>query len=89
MTNTPLYTLTEAMEAKDSIVSTVEFAFFTALADITDAGGTPDIGSVTGGAMAPHRGRHELIVALVERLLYDDDLVLYPAEKPESQGSST
>lgn len=88
MTDLPKYTLTEAMEAKDSLVSGIEFAFFTALADLTDRNHTIDVGPVDGGAMTPHQGRHELIFALVERLLYDDDIVLHPAT-PKSQGSST
>jgi hypothetical protein len=88
MSESPKYTLTEAMEAKDSLVSTIEFAFFTALSDLTDRSLPVDVGPVNGGGLTPHLGRHELIVALVERLLYDEDIVLYPAD-PKSQGSGS
>jgi hypothetical protein len=85
----PKYTLMEAQEAKDSLVSVIEFAFFTALSDQTDRGIVPDVGPVVGGGMVSHQGRHELIVALVDRLLYDEDLVLYPAPKPAGSGDAS
>ena len=81
MTDLPKYTLTEAMQAKRSLVSVIEFAFFTALADLSDRGSVPDVGPVDGGGLTPHSGRHELIEALVDRLLFDDDLVIYPNPK--------
>jgi len=88
MSELPKYTLAEAQEAKDSLVSAIEFAFFTALADITERGGqTPQLGPVDGGGMAPHRGRHDLIVALVDRLVHEPDIVLYPV--PTSQAVDT
>lgn len=83
----PKYTLVEAQAVKRSLVSIIEFAFFTALTDLTDDDKEVHVGPVDGGGMQPHRGRHELVLALVERLLQDDELVLYPA--PKSDGSES
>jgi hypothetical protein len=90
MTDLPKYTLTEAQEAKDAIVDLIEFAFFTALSDLTDRDMEPHVGPTDGGQMTPHRGRRDLIVALVERLMYETDLVIYPATpEPSDAGSDS
>jgi hypothetical protein len=84
----PTYTLAEAEEAKRKLVSVIEFAFFTALSDMTDDEHPIDIGPVEGGQMHPHRERQRLIGALVERLVYDEDLVIYPVPAVEAPRDS-
>lgn len=89
MADVPKYTLIEAQEAVDVLVRAIEFDFFTALSDLTDQKLAVDVGPVDGGAMQPHLDRRRLIAALVDRLLYNDEIVLYPApvvgSTPEGQ----
>lgn len=87
MVDQPKYTLTEAQEAVDELVRTVEFALFTALSDLTDQGLNIDVGPVTGGGMQPHLDRRRLVAALVDRLLNADELVIYPAPTSSDAGS--
>lgn len=89
MNDAPKYTLLEAREAVDSLVQIVEFAFFTALSDLNDDDREVHVGPVDGGGMEYHKGRHDLVKALVERLVCDDALVMYPALKPHDSGSAS